>query len=125
MNVEQFGVFNNTLIERTNVEIAERTERAAAELVERNEKNDKVERNRMVALQIKATTPCSGVTSMAVREWIQDIELTRPYFAPHLAEPHLSVAKNIDTLAVCGATLQGPMADVMKDSWKLRTIDVL
>ena len=63
----------------------------------------------MVALQIKATTPCSGVTSMAVREWIQDIELTRPYFAPHLAEPHLSVAKNIDTLAVFGATLQGPM----------------
>ena len=109
MNVEQFGLFNNTLIEKTNVEIAERAERAAVELVERSEKNDKVERNRMVALQIKATTPCSGVTSMAVREWIQDIELTRPYFAPHLTEPHLSVAKNIDTLAVCGATLQGPM----------------
>jgi hypothetical protein len=54
MNAEPFGVFNNTIFQQTNAEMAEGAERATAEAVERSERADEDERNCVVAMQIKA-----------------------------------------------------------------------
>jgi hypothetical protein len=55
------------------------------------------------------TVRCSGATSMSVREWFAEVEITRSYFGEDLLEPHKTVAVNIDTLKVVNATLQGEM----------------
>lgn len=50
---------------------------------------------------IKATRVCDGSSAAAVRDWIRDVEVTRPYFTVH--------NRDADTLHVVSSTLQGPM----------------
>ena len=56
----------------------ERNLRDEAEARQRNSRNEDKERSRAEA-QIKRVSPCTGTTPQSVREWIQEIDLTRHY----------------------------------------------
>ena len=65
------------------------------------ENRSRTDRRYTVEQQIKNTRTCDGTSIPAVREWLQDIVLVRPYFSlQHQDE---------DTLKVVAASLQGPM----------------
>ena len=65
------------------------------------ENRSRTDRRYTVEQQTKNTCTCDGTSILAVREWLQDIVLVRPYFSfQHQDE---------DTLKVVAASLQGPM----------------
>lgn len=68
---------------------------------QQTETTNKNERRYVVEQQIKNTRVCDGTSIPAVREWLQDIALVRPYFSVQ--------HRDEDTLKVVAASLQGPM----------------
>ena len=109
MNADQLHHLTSAFMQQRQADSAERQGIALASLTASNEKNAKRDRQTVVDSQIAATVRCSGSTSIKVREWFAEIEMTQTYFAEDLDEPQKSVAKDIDTLKVVQATLQGEM----------------
>ena len=109
MNNEQFERLAAAMLQQGNSDRTERQQIALASLTASNEKNAKRDWQTVVDAQILTTVRCSGSSSIKVREWLAEMEMTRSYFAEDLTEPHLSVARDIDTLKVAQATLQGEM----------------
>ena len=78
------------MVQQTQSKMVEQADRAQAELMEWAERPAVAERHCVAAMQIKTTAISSGLTSMPVYEWLQDIELTRPYFLPFTEIRHIS-----------------------------------
>jgi hypothetical protein len=98
-----------TFLQWTQQDSSEREAIAIAQSEAIKMRAEKQDRKSVVLAQIANTVRCSGATAMSVREWFAEVEMTRSYFAEDLAEPHKTVARDIDTLKVCNATLQGEM----------------
>jgi hypothetical protein len=109
MNDQQFQLLTTAFLQQAQQDSSERQGIALTSLEASQEKTSKRDRQTVVDSQIAATVRCSGDTSMKVREWFAEIEMTRSYFAEDLQEPHKAVAVNIDTLKAVQATLQGEM----------------
>jgi hypothetical protein len=109
MNNEQFERLAAAMLQQGNADRAERQQTALTSQTAYNEKNAKRDRQIVVDSQILATVRCSGSSSIKVCEWLAELEMTRSYFAEDLTEPHQTVARDIDTLKVVQATLQGEM----------------
>ena len=109
MNDDQLHHLTSAFMQQRQADSAERQGIALASLTASNEKNAKRDRQTVVDSQILTTVRCAGGSSIKVREWVAEIEMTRSYFAEDLNEPQKSVAKDIDTLKVVQATLQGEM----------------
>jgi hypothetical protein len=109
MNDQQFHTLTTAFLQQAQQDSRERQTLAASSAESSKEKTSKRERQIVVDSQIAATVRCSGSTSMKVREWFAEIEMTRTYFGDGLDKPHKSVAIDIDTLKVVQATLQGEM----------------
>ena len=107
MNDEQLHHLNSAFLQQARTDSDERQGIALASLTASNEKNAKRDRQTVVDSQILTTVRCSGSSTIKVREWFAEIEMTRSYFAEDLDEPQKTVAKDIDTLKVVQATLQG------------------
>jgi hypothetical protein len=109
MNNEQFERLAAAMLQQGNSDRTERQQIAANSITASAEKAAKRDRQTVVDAQILTTVRCSGSSSIKVREWIAEMEMTRSYFAEDLDEPHQTVARDIDTLKVAQATLQGEM----------------
>ena len=109
MNDEQLHHLTSAFLQQRRADSDERQGIALASLTASNEKNTKQDRQTVVDSQILTTVRCSGSSSIKVREWIAEIEMTRSYFAEDLNEPQKFVAKDIDTLKVAQAMLQGEL----------------
>ena len=107
MNDEQLHHLTSVFLQQRGAVSDERQGIALASLTASNEKNAKWDRQTVVDSQILTTVRCSGSSSITVREWFAEIEMTRSYFAEDLDEPQKTVAKDIDTLKVVQAKLQG------------------
>jgi hypothetical protein len=109
MNDQQFHQLTTAFLQQAQQDSNKRQGIALTSLEASQEKTSKRDRQTVVDSQIAVTVRCSGDTSMKVREWFAEIEMTRSYFAEDLQKPHKAVAVDINTLKVVQATLQGKM----------------
>jgi hypothetical protein len=109
MNDQQFQLLTTAFLQQAQQDSSERQAIALTQTEASKARAAKQDRKSVVEAQIAATVRCSGATSMGVREWFAEVEMTCSYFAEDLLEPHKTIAINIDTLKVVNATLQGKM----------------